>query len=120
MIEEDEDSLICDLAETYGIYNYRSLPARTVATLAAGLRSNSRIIQKMSGYPFSFEEMMLISIYDELEWIAWTKTKDAQKGRHAPEKMLSKLLEKHENDDVIVFDSVEDFERTRIEMIRGM
>ena len=30
-IGTDEDALICDLAETYGIYNYRQLPADRVA-----------------------------------------------------------------------------------------
>lgn len=33
MIRADEDALVCDLAETYHIYNYRQLPARQVAVL---------------------------------------------------------------------------------------
>ncbi len=41
MISRDEDALICDLAETYQIYNYKSLPARLVATLSVGLRDDS-------------------------------------------------------------------------------
>ena len=32
MIKTDEDALICDLAETYQIYDYKSLPAYMVAT----------------------------------------------------------------------------------------
>ena len=36
MIFTDEEALICDLAETYQIFDYRSLPVRTVATLSAG------------------------------------------------------------------------------------
>jgi len=40
MLELDEDALVCDLAETYGIYNYRSLPATLVATFSVGLREN--------------------------------------------------------------------------------
>ena len=43
MIHEDEDALICDFAETYQIYDYRSLPVKMAATLAAGLRDDSRI-----------------------------------------------------------------------------
>lgn len=43
MVAEDEDALICDLAETYQIYDYRSLPLQKVAVFCAGLRENSRI-----------------------------------------------------------------------------
>lgn len=34
MLNLSEDALICDFAETYHIYDYRSLPLRLVATLA--------------------------------------------------------------------------------------
>ena len=43
MIQTDEDALICDLAETYGIFDYRQLPADQVAVFAFGLRDDSRI-----------------------------------------------------------------------------
>jgi len=46
MVRLDEAALICDLAETYGIYDYRQLPIRTVAVLSAGLREDARIIKK--------------------------------------------------------------------------
>ena len=49
MIRFDEDALICDLAETYHIYDYRSLPVKLVATLSAGLRDDSRIKLKAAG-----------------------------------------------------------------------
>ena len=37
MIALDQNALICDFAETYGIYNYRALPVSLLATLAVGL-----------------------------------------------------------------------------------
>lgn len=43
MIQTDEDALICDLAETYQIYDYRQLPAYQVAVFSYGLRDDSRI-----------------------------------------------------------------------------
>ena len=49
MLRTDECALICDLAEVYHIYDYRSLPARRVATFAVGLRKDSRIKTKMRG-----------------------------------------------------------------------
>lgn len=51
MVAEDEHALICDLAETYGIYDYHKLPARTVAILATGLREDSRIFMKKAKMP---------------------------------------------------------------------
>lgn len=49
MLALDESALICDLAETYGVLNYRALPAEIAATLCAGLRDNSRIKMKCGG-----------------------------------------------------------------------
>ena len=66
MIKLDEDALICDLAETYHIYDYRSLSASTVATLAAGLRDNARIIQKINGVKGSTSDLLLALIADRL------------------------------------------------------
>ena len=43
MIAVDENALMCDLAETYGIYHYRQLPPTLVAVFCSGLRENSRI-----------------------------------------------------------------------------
>lgn len=64
MIRDDEDALICDFAETYQIYDYRSLPLRLVATLAAGLRENSRI--KSAGAKASVTNTLLAMIADQL------------------------------------------------------
>lgn len=64
MIRDDEDALICDLAETYHIYDYRSLPLRLVATLAAGLRENSRV--KTTGAKASTTNTLLAMIADHL------------------------------------------------------
>ena len=47
MIETDEPALICDFAETYHIYDYRALPVSYAATLAYGLRGDSRIRLKL-------------------------------------------------------------------------
>lgn len=58
--------LICDLAETYGIYDYRQLPPKTVAVLAVGLRDDSRVKQKISGIKLDFKEQLLAVIADRL------------------------------------------------------
>lgn len=66
MLSLDENALICDLAETYQIYDYRSLPVFTVAALSAGLRENSRIMTIMRGGTLLSQEHILAMIYDLL------------------------------------------------------
>lgn len=65
-MELDEDALICDLAETYHILDYRSLPVQLVATLSAGLRDDSRIKLKAADSPVSLDTVILATIADNL------------------------------------------------------
>lgn len=66
MIKCDEDALICDFAETYHIYNYKSLPVTLVATLASGLRDDSRIKLKLNKQRVSNTDLLLSVIADRL------------------------------------------------------
>lgn len=61
MLAIDKDAVICDLAETYRIYNYRALPVETLAVLVLGLRADSRIKMKMSGYKKEFSERAMLA-----------------------------------------------------------
>ena len=72
MIATDENALICDLAETYCIYDYRSLPVKRVATYSAGLRESSRIKMKMRGDVLGDSERTLLAmLYDAVAMIGW-------------------------------------------------
>ena len=66
MIQLDEDALICDLAETYQILDYRSLPVQLVATLSAGLRDNARIKLRAADSVVGLDTMILAAIADNL------------------------------------------------------
>ena len=66
MIAEGRQELICDLAETYGIYDYRQLPPMTVAALSVGLRDDSRIKMKMTDSRLTIEQMLMAIIADRL------------------------------------------------------
>lgn len=118
MIETDEDALICDLAETYHIYNYRSLPALLVATFSVGLRDDSRIKMKMNDMEHSFDRMLLAGILDKLAMLVWMQSQDGTNGVNKPISVLQKLLgeETSEDKDIISFDSPDsfEFERQRI------
>lgn len=93
MILFDEDALICDLAETYHVHDYGSLPVKTVATLAFGLREDSRIKMALRGESLTFEQKMLVQQVDLLNINAWLKTRDAVKGRNRPESLYMKLTQ---------------------------
>jgi len=111
MIDLDEDALICDLAETYHIYDYRSLPVKLAATLAAGLRDDSRIKMAAAGLPVPQEMLLLATIADRIEAFRYGFSSDASKGVNRPEPLVSVLM----GEDTAVkgttgFDSVEEFE----------
>lgn len=113
----DEDALICDLAETYQIYDYKQLPLTQVAVFAYGLRDDSRIKQIMSNQIVPLETTLLASIVDRLSLSLWLQTKDGQKGVNRPASIAEMLTKnnKEESDerDYLVFESGEDFENYR-------
>jgi hypothetical protein len=116
MICVDEDALICDLAETYQIYDYRQLPPTKVAVFSLGLRNDSRIKMKLSGQKVPLETMLLAGIYDRLSTLVWFQTKDGQKGRNRPQMLMNLLMNKKQGkqgNDVEVFHSGEEFEKAR-------
>lgn len=116
MINADEDALVCDFAETYHIYDYKRLPAKLVASLAVGLRPDSRIKIKLSESKVSLEMMMMAAIVDRLTVLVWMQTKDGQHGRNQPKPLLS-ALEKPESD-TISFLSGEDYEKERQRLLQ--
>lgn len=121
MISEDEGALICDLAETYQIYDYRQLPPTRVAVFAVGLKDDSRIKMKLSGQRVSLNTLLLACIADRLSILVWAQTKDGQKGINRPAMLVEALTEKGSRGaDVIVFNSGEDYEKTRNRIIKGI
>lgn len=97
MIALDEDALICDLAETYGVFNWRGLPLKLAATLACGLRPDSRIRQKQSGLKVPFGDFLIAQAVDQLSAIRWMLSSDGQKGQNRPDFVSPKLIEHEEN-----------------------
>jgi len=120
MIRTDEDALICDLAETYHIYDYRAFPVKLIATLAAGLRDDSRIKMRLAGCRVRPSFLLSAMTVDALNILIWQQTEDGHKGRNAPERIARILLgEGEEKKNIAAFDSPEDFERRRKEIIES-
>lgn len=117
MIKIDENALICDLAETYQIYNYKQLPPSTVAIFAIGLRDDSRIKMKLSGSKVSLETLLLAGIVDRLNILIWQNTEDGAKGRNRPKPILDVIYEKES--DISAFTSGKEFEEERNRLIKA-
>lgn len=113
MISLDRDALICDLAETYHIFNYKELPARQVALLSAGLRDNSRIKLKMMGMKCSIDTLLLANIQDRLSILVWMNTKDGQSGKNKPKSVAEQFIDVENETEIIGFSSASEFEEYR-------
>lgn len=112
MIRLDKSALVCDLAETYQVHDYRSLPARTVAAFSVGLRDDSRIRRKISGETVSRELIVQAAVADRLGLICYylTGKKEAAKPLFV-EALLGKESEEREpTSDVVAFVTPEEFE----------
>lgn len=117
MLRTDREAVICDLAETYHIYDYKSLPCQRVATFCVGLRNNSRIKMRMSGSKYTLDTLLLASALDKLALLVWSKTKDSEHGLNRPRSVVETLLGKNENRDIKAFNTAEEFEKKRKEII---
>ena len=102
MIHDDENALICDLAEVYHIYDYRSLPVRLVATLAAGLGPNSRVYQKLAGQTVPTDTLLLAMLVDDVRAMVY-----GTKGKHVPERKER------------IFKTGADFDKARAALLHG-
>ena len=120
MLERSEDSLICDLAETYHIYDMRRFQASYIAILAAGLREDSRVMMLFSGNKIRPSLLLQAASLDKLALLWWAETKDGQKNRNRPESVVESLTKenKQPEEPAIVFESAEEFNKAREEMLR--
>lgn len=113
MLNFDRDALMCDLAETYHIYDYRSLPCKMVATFSCGLRENSRIKMKIAGIVPIPEQVLMAAIADGARLTAWLQSKDGMTGENRPKSLLGMLIGEESKDEknIRIFESGEDFDK---------
>ena len=116
MIHLDEDAVICDLAETYHVLKYRELSPKLVAVLCSGLSEDSRIKKKIAGRYLSLDELFLAALVDKVSLMLWQRTKDAERGINRPKSMVE-LFERPPEPKYKGFDSIEDYERKRAEIL---
>lgn len=109
MLALDRDAFICDMAETYRIYDIRSVELPYLAILASGLGMDSRIRRKTYGLKASWSTAMLAMLIDGF-------SKDGAKP------LLQEFLEKKDKgvkSNSKVFASIEDFEAAKAAILGG-
>ncbi len=121
MLEIDESALICDLAETYHIYNYRDYDADYIAILATGLGPNSRILKKITGVDVDTTDLLLARIFDQLNMLIWMNTEDGQNNKNQPDSLADMIIGNNNDDkNIIAFDTVEQYEIERQKILKGV
>lgn len=105
--------MVCDLAETYHILDYKELPVSLIATLVVGLDDNARIKRKISKSKLTIDQSLLALIYDGINILIWQKSKDGAKGRNKPESIFKKLmgLDKPQKDELMSFNTSDEFDK---------
>lgn len=65
----------------------------------------------VSGNKITLEQMLLAIIADNLNFLSWTKTKDAKKGRYKKKSIFKTLIsDEKKKDDLVGFKTVEEYE----------
>ena len=106
LIASDEDALICDFAQYYHVLDWRALPLRLAATLAAGLPETSRSLRKATGRTVDFETELLAYAADRLTQVLWWLHNDTSK----PPSVLADLRGEADSSNVQSYASAEEFD----------
>ena len=69
MLHRDRDGLVCDLAETYGVFDMTALPTDTLAALACGLGPDSRTMRALTGRKLTLQEQLLATLTDSVRMV---------------------------------------------------
>lgn len=109
MLKNYRDELICDFAEEYHVFDIYQLPAQLAATLAVGLRADSRVKTKMAGLDLPAEFLLLAGISDKLSLLNWHITGEPGS---APQLIMPSLVNKSEqsNNPILAMETGEDFD----------
>lgn len=108
--------MICDLAETYQIYNYKQLPPSYIAILAKGLNNDSRIKRSFTGLEVTDDYLLQSLIFDRLNLLLWMF--GSSKGSDEPISYYEQLVNgKRSTEQTTGFESSEEFESKRNELL---
>ena len=115
MMANFPDELTCDMAETYGIFDIKRVPVKLLATLAVGLRDDSRVMMAKRGALVDPKTMLLAKLLDMLSGTDSDSPQSltAKCFADSPDEPTTAPKQKHE-----VFDSPADFKKRWAEVTR--
>lgn len=122
MIALDEDALICDFMETYGILDFRTLPVQKAAILASGLRADSRIKMLLKGIKTDDKTLLLGVIADALNTLVWFQSENGLKNINRPVSIVHSFFmsgREEADNEIVGFSSAEAYENERKRIIGG-
>jgi hypothetical protein len=109
MLALDQDALICDMAETYHVLDMWALPVPLLATLASGLRDDSRIRLKRSEMLDVSTQTLLATIADEIALLAYGLSGGEEKPVLVTDLIQQKEPENSQKQKLAAFESGEAF-----------
>jgi len=71
MMAKYPDELTCDMAETYGVFDIKRVPVKLLATLAVGLRVDSRVMMAKRGALVNTQTVLLAKLIDVLRGVEY-------------------------------------------------
>lgn len=101
--------MIADLAEYYGILDYRGLAPSLIASLVVALRPESRIIRHFNNAKATFDQLLLAQIIDGVNLLIWQNTKNGRKGRNKPKSLYEELTKVEQKEELETFDEADDY-----------
>lgn len=74
----------------------------------------------LSDSKIPLETLLLASICDGISFLAWTKTKEAQKGQKRPKSILNAIIDSKKETDLEVFEDGKDFNHKWLDLTRSI
>lgn len=115
----DEAALFCDFAEYYHIYDWNQFTLKQQAMLACGLPEDSRIIRKISNQKIPLETTLLLVIVDSVRELEYLYTSAHSKKKVKKPDSLLAAIQKDKKNDVMAYETSDDFEAARARIIGG-
>lgn len=114
MLKHYPDELICDLAETYHILDYKRLPLRRVAVFACGLREESRVMKELNQHPLTLDQMISAARFDQMSQLMYGLSSSKKNTMKRPKSLLDQLTGKNKKQPSgSAFTSGKDFDERR-------
>ena len=102
--------MVCDLAETYHVYDYRKLPVETLVAFVTGLKADSRTKMAINGMRVPTNTLIMAMVYDRITQWVWMNSKDGRKGKNKPSSLAEVLSSTPKEKTIEVFESGADFD----------